>query len=98
MSLPWLAYWFPMLFAEESFKMKVQKRYWLLVVALVIPITFAGAHPAQRLGQSGDETTTRQQIAQDFGNALLVANDHYAGQIDFGKLTKTSITGMLHTL
>jgi carboxyl-terminal processing protease len=78
--------------------MKMNKRYWLIVVALVIPITFAGAHPAQRVGQGGDESTTRQQIAQDFGNALLVANDHYAGQIDFGKLTKTSIIGMLHTL
>ena len=78
--------------------MKVQKRYWLLVVALVIPITFAGAHPAQRPGQNGDDSTTRQQIAQDFGNALLVANDHYAGQIDFSKLNKYAITGMLHTL
>lgn len=78
--------------------MKVQKRYWLLVVALVIPITFAGAHPAQRAGQSGEDATTRQQIAQDFGNALLVANDHYAGQIDFSKLNKSAILGMLHTL
>ena len=78
--------------------MKMKKRYWLIVVALVIPITFAGAHPAQRLGQSGDDSTTRQQIAQDFGSALLVAQDHYAGQIDFAKLTKTSILGMLHTL
>lgn len=78
--------------------MKVQKRYWLLVVALVIPITFAGAHPAQRAGQSGDDATTRQQIAQDFGNALLVASDHYAGQIDFSKLNKSAILGMLHTL
>lgn len=78
--------------------MKVQKRYWLLVVALVIPITFAGAHPAQRAGQSGDDATTRQQIAQDFGNALLVASDHYAGQIDFSRLNKSAILGMLHTL
>jgi len=78
--------------------MKTKKRYWLIVVALVIPITFAGAHPAQRLGQGGDDSTTRQQIAQDFGNALLVANDHYAGQIDFSKLTKASIIGMLHAL
>jgi carboxyl-terminal processing protease len=78
--------------------MKVKQRYWLLVVALVIPITFAGAHPAQRLGQGADDATTRQQIAQDFGNALLVANDHYAGQIDFNKLNKSAILGMLHTL
>lgn len=78
--------------------MKLKTRYWSLVIALVIPITFAGAHPAQRLGQSGDDATTRQQIAQDFGNALLVAGDHYAGQIDFSKLNKSAILGMLHTL
>lgn len=78
--------------------MKLKERYWSLVVALVIPIAFAGAHPAQRLGQSADDATTRQQIAQDFGNALLVANDHYAGQIDFSKLNKSAILGMLHTL
>lgn len=78
--------------------MKLKKQYWALVIALIIPITFAGAHPGQRLGQSGDESTTRQQIAQDFGNALLVASDHYAGQIDFSKLNKSAILGMLHTL
>jgi carboxyl-terminal processing protease len=87
-----------MLFAEESFTMKLKQRYWSLVIALVIPITFAGAHPAQRLGKSGDDSTTRQQIAQDFGGALLVAGDHYAGQIDFSKLNKSAILGMLHTL
>ena len=78
--------------------MKLKQRYWSLVIALVIPITFAGAHPAQRLGKSGDDSTTRQQIAQDFGGALLVAGDHYAGQIDFSKLNKSAILGMLHTL
>lgn len=78
--------------------MKLKERYWSLVVALIIPIAFAGAHPAQRLGQSADDSTTRQQIATDFGNALLVANDHYAGQIDFSKLNKSAILGMLHTL
>lgn len=79
--------------------MNSKKRYCLLVVALLIPITFAGAHPAQRLaGQRDDDSTTRQQIAEDFGKALLVAADKYAGQIDLNKLTKASILGMLHTL
>lgn len=79
--------------------MNSKKRYWLLVIALVIPITFAGAHPAQRiLGQRDDDSVTRQQIAEDFGKALLVAGDHYAGQIDLNKLTKEAILGMLHTL
>ncbi|MEK6408645.1 MAG: S41 family peptidase [Acidobacteriota bacterium] len=79
--------------------MKSKKRYWLLVVALIIPITFAGAHPAQKLlGQRADVSTARQQIAEDFAKAVLVAKDNYAGQVDFSKLTKASILGMLHTL
>jgi carboxyl-terminal processing protease len=76
--------------------MKLRNRHWLLVSALMIPITFAGAHPAQ--GGRDDDSTTRQRIAGDFANAILVAKDHYAGQIDLNKATKASILGMLHTL
>lgn len=79
--------------------MKLRNRYWLLVAALIIPITFAGAHPGQRLpGERDDESTTRQRIADDFAKAILVAKDNYAGQIDLNKATKASILGMLHTL
>lgn len=79
--------------------MKLRNRYWLLVVALIIPITFAGAHPEQRaFGERSDDSTARQRIADDFANAILVAKDHYAGQIDLNKATKASILGMLHTL
>ena len=70
--------------------MKLRNRYWLLVAALIIPITFAGAHPAQRLGQRDDESTTRQRIADDFAKAILVAKDNYAGQVDLNKATKAS--------
>src|ERR1044072_6788600 len=79
--------------------MKDKKRYWLLVFALVIPVAFAGAHPAQRFStQNGDESVTRKKIAEDFADAILVAKDKYAGQIDFDKMTKASILGMLPTL
>lgn len=79
--------------------MKYNKRYWLLVFALVIPVAFAGAHPAQRFSaQNGDESVTRKQIAEDFADAILVAKDKYAGQIDFEKMTKASILGMLRQL
>ncbi|MEK6303128.1 MAG: S41 family peptidase [Acidobacteriota bacterium] len=79
--------------------MKLRNRYWLLVAAIVIPVTFAGAHPAQRFSsQDGDEIVTRKKMADDFANALLVAKDHYAGQIDYDRLTKGAILGMLHTL
>jgi C-terminal processing protease CtpA/Prc len=79
--------------------MKLKNRYWLIVAALVIPITFAGAHPGQRLqGERADDSPTRQRIADDFTKAILVAKDNYAGQIDLNKATKASILGMLHTL
>src|SRR5262252_8630889 len=78
--------------------MTVSKRPWLLVLALVVPITFAGAHPAQRLSDRDDDSVTRQKIADDFAKAMLVAKDNYAGQVDLNKATKASILGMLHTL
>ena len=77
---------------------KSRNRYWLLIAALIIPITFAGAHPAQRPGERDDESTTRQRIANDFAKAILVAKDNYAGAVDLNKATKASILGMLHTL
>jgi carboxyl-terminal processing protease len=79
--------------------MKLRNRYWLLVAALIIPITFAGAHPGQRIiGDRADDSPTRQRIADDFAKAILVAKDNYAGQVDLNKATKASILGMLHTL
>ena len=79
--------------------MKLRNRHWLLVTALIIPITFAGAHPGQRLlGERTADSPTRQRIADDFANAILVAKDNYAGQIDLNRATKASILGMLHTL
>jgi len=79
--------------------MKLQKRHWLLVLTLVLPLTFAGAHSGQRsAGQSPAESAARARIADDFSNAILVAKDHYAGQVDFNKVTKASIIGMLRTL
>jgi carboxyl-terminal processing protease len=78
--------------------MRTKKRYWLLVIALVMPLTFAGAHPAQRLLGSAEDNATRQKIAEDFSKALLVARDNYAGQLQLDKVTKASILGMLRTL
>jgi carboxyl-terminal processing protease len=83
---------------KES-KMQSKRRYLLLVLALVLPVTFAGAHTGQRsFGQSPADAAARQRIADDFTNAILVAKDNYAGQVDFNKITKASITGMLRTL
>jgi carboxyl-terminal processing protease len=79
--------------------MKSKRRYWLLVAALIIPMTFAGAHTGQRFpSQGGEDSPSRAKIADDFAKAMLVAKDNYAGSIDYDKLTKASILGMLRTL
>ena len=79
--------------------MKFKKRHWLLVLALVLPFAFAGAHAGQRSpGQSAADIATRERIAEDFASAIVVAKDNYAGQVDFNKATKASIAGMLRTL
>src|ERR1044071_8667953 len=79
--------------------MKSKKRYWLLVLALIIPMAFAGAHTGQRFSSQGEDYPgSRAKIADDFAKAMLVAKENYAGSIDYDKLTKASILGMLHTL
>jgi len=84
---------------KDGLLMTPKKRHLLLVVALVMPLTFAGAHPAQRMsGQSPDESAARKKIAEDFAEALLTAKDKSAAQIDYDRITKSSISGMLRTL
>ena len=79
--------------------MRSKRRYWLLVVALVMPLTFAGAHSGQRAQSQVDENSpARKKIAEDFTKAILVAQENYAGKVEWDRLTKASILGMLHTL
>jgi carboxyl-terminal processing protease len=88
-----------MFFGEKKLQMNSNKRYWLLVVALLMPITFAGAHSEQRFsGQTEQEAAASKKINTDFVNALLLAKDNYAGQVDYDRLARSSIVGMLHTL
>ena len=71
----------------------------MLVVALVMPLTFAGAHSGQRAQSQSDENSpARKKIGEDFTKALLVAQENYAGKVEWDRLTKASILGMLHTL
>jgi carboxyl-terminal processing protease len=79
--------------------MKLMKRYLLLFVALVMPLTFAGAHTGQRLiGQSESDSVTRKKIGENFAEAIALVQDNYAGRLDFERVYKSSILGMLHTL
>ncbi|HKV39552.1 MAG TPA: S41 family peptidase, partial [Blastocatellia bacterium] len=78
--------------------MRRKSRFLLLLVAVLVLLTFTGAHSVERV-VLGDDTEARQEkIENDFGKAYLLAKANYAGQIDIEKVTKASITGMLHTL
>src|ERR1044072_2844833 len=82
--------------------MKQINRYLALILAFVLPVLFVGAHPSQRFaGQDGEDNPTRKKILGDLTNALSVAMDNYAGQLNqesYEKLYQSSIIGMLHTL
>src|SRR5688572_2311375 len=78
--------------------MKLAKRSLVLAAVLILPMVFAGAHPAQRASGQVDDITNRQKIGEDFLNALNVARDRYAGALDYDKLMKASVNGMLRTL
>src|ERR1043165_5747258 len=76
----------------------MKNKYWLLALALILPLTFAGAHPMQRSAQSLDEGEARKRIANDFAEALLLAQEKSASTVDYDRAAKASINGMLRTL
>ena len=79
--------------------MKTQRRFWLLAVAVVMALTFSGAHSVNRAAVGdGDDSAAESKIINGFTAALVLMQDHYAGQVDPEKVTKGSIQGMLHTL
>lgn len=79
--------------------MKTQRRFWLLAVAVVMALTFSGAHSVNRAAvRDGDDSTSESKIINGFTAALVLMQEHYAGQVDPEKVTKASIQGMLHTL
>jgi carboxyl-terminal processing protease len=82
--------------------MKQINRYLALVLALVLPVLFVGAHPSQRFaGQDREDSPARKKVLSDLTAALSVAMDNYAGQLNqesYEKIYQSSILGMLHTL
>ncbi|MEN3333782.1 MAG: carboxyl-terminal processing protease [Blastocatellia bacterium] len=76
----------------------MKKKYLLLALALILPLTFAGAHPMQRYAQTADEAEARKRIADDFAEALLLAQEKSASTVDYDRAAKASINGMLRTL
>jgi carboxyl-terminal processing protease len=85
------------LFLEKNFNMNLNTPYWLIVVVLLFPVMFSGAHSESSAGMQ-DENTSKSKIVEHYMRAVLVAQDNYAGEVDHARLTKASILGMLHTL
>jgi carboxyl-terminal processing protease len=77
--------------------MKSINRYLLLGIVLLLPLVFAGAHPGMQGGDNSDPAS-RKKITNSLLNALVIADENYAGTIDYDKVYKASILGMLHTL
>jgi carboxyl-terminal processing protease len=78
--------------------MRIQRRSWLLAVPILATLTFSGAHTPQSVARQDGDAMAGEKIVDGFANALAVARNHYAGQIDSERVTKSSILGMLHTL
>src|SRR5436853_218851 len=79
--------------------MKLKRRFLLFAIAMVAPLLFAGAHRAQRVSLADDDDLPkREKLTGDFINALRIAEDNYAGRVDYDRLAKGAVLGMLHTL
>ncbi len=76
----------------------MKKRFWLLALALALPIIFAGAHTEQRSSAQVNSEEQRRKIEEQFLKAMLVARDNYAGEVNFEKMTRASINGMMTSL
>ncbi len=83
--------------------MRSKLRNFFLVIALLAPLTLAGAQSAPHPPTEGAKAETeinaaKARLVDSFAMALSVVREQYAGRLDFDKVTKTSVLGMLHTL
>lgn len=76
----------------------MKRRYGLLLAALLFPLTFAGAHSENQFSSQREALLAKKKIGEEFLAAMLLASDQHAGEIDYEKLTRSSIVGMLRTL
>lgn len=76
----------------------MKRRYGILLIALLFPLTFAGAHSEKQFSSQRDVSAAKKKIDDEFLAAILVASNQYAGEVDYEKLTRSSIVGMLRTL
>jgi carboxyl-terminal processing protease len=85
----------------------MQHRFRQLLAAFVLLAQFALVS-AQSVSQppaataantaANEAEAAKAKLIDTFATALALAKDKYAGQVDFDKLMKASVLGMLHTL
>src|SRR5436309_3240649 len=82
---------------------KMPHRFRQLLAMLVLLAQFALAS-AQSVSQppaataASEAEAAKAKLSDSFATALALAKAQYAGQVDFDKLMKASVLGMLHTL
>jgi carboxyl-terminal processing protease len=73
----------------------------IIIAATIIGGTLGGAKTRRRSVSSSAKTTataTADNIEGDYGDAIGLISDNYAGEIDYEKATQAAIQGMLSTL
>jgi carboxyl-terminal processing protease len=68
------------------------------MVAMMLPLLFAGAHPGQPSRAQSEETQIEKRIKDDYNRAVSLVSEYYAGRADYDRLRKGSILGMLRSL
>jgi carboxyl-terminal processing protease len=69
-----------------------------MLIALLFPLTFAGAHSENQFSPQRDAYVAQKKINEEFLAAMLLASNQYAGEVDYEKIARSSIVGMLRTL
>jgi carboxyl-terminal processing protease len=73
----------------------------IIIAATIIGGTLGGARTRRRSVASypkAPATATADNIEGDYGDAIAMISDNYAGEIDYEKATQAAIQGMLSTL
>ena len=80
--------------------MQSRNRYFSLLLAAGMLLTFSGAHSVQRAQGNFDQedAAAESKVMSGFQSALSLAVANYAGTLDPEKVMESSIEGMLHTL
>lgn len=80
----------------------MRRKFGIAAVAIVLIAAVSGGLVrrgfGRALGKDGRRATTAESVENDYGAALSIVGDNYAGEVDYEKATQAAIQGMLWTL